>query len=145
MANKEMETTPTTVLIVDDDPMILRLLISFLEGAGFRCRTAENAEQARQIFSELPLDLLLTDLDMPGDSGLDLIRYANGNFVLIYLFSMAAGWVLLRGIWRLLAGLSTLLCAAVLVMLGSDALYAVALLVALLLLDHLRARHKALA
>ena len=75
----------------------------------------------------------------------DLIRYANGNFVLIYLFSMAAGWVLLLGIWRLLAGLSTLLCAAVLVMLGSDALYAVALLVALLLLDHLRARHKALA
>lgn len=75
----------------------------------------------------------------------DLIRYANGNFVLIYLFSMAAGWVLLRGIWRLLAGLSTLLCAVVLVMLGSDALYAVALLVALLLLDHLRARHKALA
>lgn len=75
----------------------------------------------------------------------DLIRYANGNFVLIYLFSMAAGWVLLRGIWRLLAGISTLLCAAVLVMLGSDALYAVALLVALLLLDHLRARHKALA
>jgi amino acid efflux transporter len=74
----------------------------------------------------------------------DLIRYANGNFVLIYLFSMAAGWVLLRGIWRLLAGLSTLLCAALLVMLGSDALYAVALLVALLL-DHLRARHKALA
>ncbi|SFO97974.1 amino acid efflux transporter [Ectopseudomonas composti] len=75
----------------------------------------------------------------------DLIRYANGNFVLIYLLSMAAGWVLLRGIWRLLAGLSALLCAAVLVMLGSDALYALALLIALLLLDHLRARHKALA
>ncbi|EZH84073.1 transporter [Ectopseudomonas composti] len=75
----------------------------------------------------------------------NLIRYANGNFVLIYLLSMAAGWVLLRGIWRLLAGLSALLCAAVLVMLGSDALYALALLIALLLLDHLRARHKALA
>ena len=75
----------------------------------------------------------------------DLIRYANGNFVLIYLFSMAAGWVLLRGIWRLLAGLSTLLCAAVLVMLGSDALYAVVLLGVLLLCSHLRARHKALA
>ncbi|WAJ38640.1 L-methionine/branched-chain amino acid transporter [Pseudomonas sp. GOM7] len=75
----------------------------------------------------------------------DLIRYANGNFVLIYLLSMAAGWVLLRGVWRLLAGLSALLCAAVLAMLGSDALYAVALLGALLLIDHLRARHKALA
>ncbi|VXC77424.1 transporter [Pseudomonas sp. 8Z] len=75
----------------------------------------------------------------------DLIRYANGNFVLIYLLSMAAGWVLLRGVWRLLAGLSALLCAAVLAMLGSDALYAVALLGALLLIDHLRARHRALA
>ncbi|MGG2399603.1 L-methionine/branched-chain amino acid transporter [Pseudomonas sp. SH1-B] len=75
----------------------------------------------------------------------DLIRYANGNFVLIYLLSMAAGWILLRGIWRLLAGLSTLLCAGVLAMLGSDALYAVVLFAALLLLSHLRERQKALA
>ena len=75
----------------------------------------------------------------------DLIRYANGNFVLIYLLSMAAGWVLLSGIWRLLAGLSGLLCAAVLAMLGSDALYALGLLAALLLFSHLRARYKALA
>jgi len=75
----------------------------------------------------------------------DLIRYANGNFVLIYLFSMAAGWVLLSGIWRLLAGLSAVLCCAVLMMLGSDALYAVVLLGVLLLFSHLRARHKALA
>ncbi|QMV62355.1 L-methionine/branched-chain amino acid transporter [Pseudomonas berkeleyensis] len=74
----------------------------------------------------------------------DLIRYANGNFVLIYLLSMAAGWVLLRGIWRLLAGLSAVLCTLVLAMLGSDALYAVALLGALLLLDRLRVMHKAL-
>ena len=80
MVRNNVETAPTTVLIVDDDPMIIRLLTSFLEGAGFRCRTAENAEQARQIFSELPLDLLLTDLDMPGDSGLDLIRYAKSRY-----------------------------------------------------------------
>ncbi|MDZ4194763.1 MAG: L-methionine/branched-chain amino acid transporter [Pseudomonas sp.] len=75
----------------------------------------------------------------------DLIRYANGNFVLIYMLSMTAGWVLLSGIWRLLAGLSGLLCAAVLAMLGSDALYALGLLAALLLFSHLRARYKALA
>uniref|UniRef100_A4XY78 Amino acid exporter, AAE family n=1 Tax=Ectopseudomonas mendocina (strain ymp) TaxID=399739 RepID=A4XY78_ECTM1 len=74
----------------------------------------------------------------------DLIRYANGNFVLIYLLSMAAGTVLLRGIWRWLAALATLLCAAVLVMLGGDALYALGLLGLLLALDQLRVRHKAL-
>ncbi|MBF8163253.1 L-methionine/branched-chain amino acid transporter [Ectopseudomonas hydrolytica] len=74
----------------------------------------------------------------------DLIRYANGNFVLIYLLSMAAGAVLLHGIWRWLAALATLLCAAVLVMLGGDALYALGLLGLLLALDQLRVRHKAL-
>lgn len=67
----------------------------------------------------------------------DLIRYANGNFILIYLFSMAAGWVLLRGLGRLLAGIATFLCAAVLLTLGSDALYSLGLLVVLALLDML--------
>ncbi|MFZ3205697.1 MAG: L-methionine/branched-chain amino acid transporter, partial [Pseudomonas sp.] len=66
----------------------------------------------------------------------DLIRYANGNFVVIYLLSMAAGAVLLRGVWRWLAGLSTLLCALVLVMLGGDAWYALGLFALLALLDY---------
>ncbi|HYQ38611.1 MAG TPA: L-methionine/branched-chain amino acid transporter, partial [Pseudomonas sp.] len=65
----------------------------------------------------------------------ELIRYANGNFVLIYLLSMAAGALLLRGAWRWVAGLSTLLCALVLAMLGNDALYALGLLAALALVD----------
>jgi amino acid efflux transporter len=68
----------------------------------------------------------------------DLIRYANGNFVVIYLLSMAAGVVLLRGIWRWLAAFSALLCALVLLMLGMDAGYALGLLVALGLLDRWR-------
>nr|WP_298144862.1 L-methionine/branched-chain amino acid transporter [uncultured Pseudomonas sp.] len=67
-----------------------------------------------------------------------LIRYANGNFVLIYLLSMAAGALLLRGIWRWLAAFSTLLCALVLTMLGVDAWYALGLLALMALLDYAR-------
>ena len=67
-----------------------------------------------------------------------LIRYANGNFIVIYLLSMAAGWLLLRGLWRWLAGLSTLLCAGILLMLGIDAFYAIGLLGILLVLDRWR-------
>lgn len=70
-----------------------------------------------------------------------LIRYANGNFVVIYLLSMIAGWVLLKGIWRWIAGLSTLLCGAVLIMLGIDAWYALGLLALLALLDQTRLWH----
>lgn len=68
----------------------------------------------------------------------DLIRYANGNFVVIYLLSMTAGVVLLRGIWRVLAGFSALLCGLVLLMLGIDAMYALGLLLVLGLLDRWR-------
>ncbi len=57
-----------------------------------------------------------------------LIRYANGNFILVYLLSMAAGWVLLRGLWRLLAGIGVLLCVLTCVTLGSQAFYALGLL-----------------
>lgn len=67
-----------------------------------------------------------------------LIRYANGNFIVIYLFSMAAGWVLLKGLWRWLAGISALLCVGILLMLGVDALYAIGLLGVLMLLDRRR-------
>lgn len=78
---------------------------------------------------------LASVLDLTVD---DLIRYANGNFVLIYLLSMAAGCVLLRGIWRWLAAFSALLCGLVLLMLGMDAGYALGLLVVLGLLDRWR-------
>ncbi|HZX17323.1 MAG TPA: L-methionine/branched-chain amino acid transporter [Pseudomonas sp.] len=78
---------------------------------------------------------LASVLDLTVD---DLIRYANGNFVVIYLLSMAAGAVLLHGIWRWLAAVSCLLCALVLLMLGMDAGYALGLLVVLGLLDRWR-------
>jgi amino acid efflux transporter len=82
---------------------------------------------------------LASVLDLTVD---DLIRYANGNFVVIYLLSMAAGWVLLRGVWRWLAAFSALLCALVLLMLGMDAWYALGLLVLLSGLDYLRSPRK---
>lgn len=65
-------------------------------------------------------------LQLPLDQ---LIRYANGNFILVYLLCMAAGWRLLPGMGRWLAGLSVILCLLVLVALASEALYALLLAV----------------
>ncbi len=83
---------------------------------------------------------LIWALALPLDQ---LIRYANGNFIVIYLLSMAAGWLLLRGLWRWLAGLSTLLCLGLLLTLGLDALYAICLLAGLLLIDRLQLSRRA--
>ncbi|MBD9655143.1 MULTISPECIES: L-methionine/branched-chain amino acid transporter [unclassified Pseudomonas] len=83
---------------------------------------------------------LIWALALPLDQ---LIRYANGNFIVIYLLSMAAGWLLLRGLWRWLAGLSTMLCLGLLLTLGLDALYAIGLLAGLLLIDRLQLSRRA--
>ncbi|PSJ46511.1 L-methionine/branched-chain amino acid transporter [Zobellella endophytica] len=56
-----------------------------------------------------------------------LFRYANGNFILVYLLAMVAAVKLLTGPWRALAALASLLCLGVLLSLGPEAGYALAL------------------
>jgi two-component system, NtrC family, sensor kinase len=68
------------ILIVDDEQAIRKLLTRYLEGAGYECHTAENVESAKKLLASHTFDLLLCDLKMPGDSGLDLIRYAKEHY-----------------------------------------------------------------
>ena len=63
------------ILIVDDEPPIRMLLQKILEANGYDCRTAENAAEARVLMSEMASDLILCDINMPGESGLDFIRH----------------------------------------------------------------------
>ncbi len=62
------------VLIVDDDHKIRELLARFLFTNGFRVTTAQNAATARASMRGLCFDLVLLDIMMPGESGLDLAR-----------------------------------------------------------------------
>jgi two-component system phosphate regulon response regulator OmpR len=60
------------ILIVDDDTRLRDLLNKFLSQNGFRVSTASNAAEARQRLSALDFDLIVLDVMMPGESGLDL-------------------------------------------------------------------------
>ncbi|MDQ3963399.1 MAG: response regulator [Actinomycetota bacterium] len=62
------------ILIVDDDEVTRRLLTRVLEGGGFLCQTAAGAEEAEQKLAERTFDLILSDVQMPGDSGIDLLE-----------------------------------------------------------------------
>ncbi len=62
-----------TILIVDDEPNYLIVLEELLEEEGFEVFTANNGEDALQICSKTDLDLVLTDMQMPGMSGMDLL------------------------------------------------------------------------
>ncbi|MBL0713637.1 MAG: response regulator [Desulfosarcina sp.] len=63
------------ILVVDDEMPIRMLLQKILEANGYICRTAENAAQARNHLSAQSSDLVLCDINMPGESGLDFIRF----------------------------------------------------------------------
>lgn len=66
------------ILIVDDEPRVASFLGEILELTNhkYHITTAKSGEEALQILRQEPADLLVTDLRMPGLSGLDLIHWA---------------------------------------------------------------------
>lgn len=55
------------ILVVEDEPEVLTILVQILENAGFDVTTASTGDEAKQIFEEKSdFDLLLTDIVMPG-------------------------------------------------------------------------------
>lgn len=64
-----------TILLVDDDPDIRALARTFLEHIGFRVLSSADPDRAAQIFlASSRVDLLITDQNMPGRSGMELAR-----------------------------------------------------------------------
>ena len=66
-----------SVLIVDDESHVRLLLAKILEHAGYSCRNAESVHTAKKILREQTFNLVLTDINMPQESGTDLARYIN--------------------------------------------------------------------
>lgn len=68
------EAIPSTILVVEDDPVILKMVKLILEGAGFGVLSAGSADQARLIAKGFPrpIHLLLSDVMMPDVSGPEL-------------------------------------------------------------------------
>lgn len=59
------------ILVVDDDTRLRELLKSFLSRNGFRVTAASHAAEARQRLQSLDFDLIVLDVMMPGESGLE--------------------------------------------------------------------------
>ncbi|NJO54679.1 MAG: response regulator [Bacteroidales bacterium] len=67
------------LLVVDDDARILALLSRYLNENGYRVTTVASAAEARARLESLSFDLLVLDVMMPGESGLDLARSLRGR------------------------------------------------------------------
>lgn len=64
------------VLVVDDEPSVGRALAMILSDAGYDVQDVSSAAQARHALAYDTIDLLLSDVSMPGETGIDLIRFA---------------------------------------------------------------------
>lgn len=68
------------ILVVDDETQIRTLIGQMLELKGYHCTLGADAAEARKLLDMRPFDLILCDIDMPGESGLDFIRYALSTY-----------------------------------------------------------------
>ncbi len=63
------------ILIVDDDETVRSMLTRMLGRNGYECESAGNGAEAREALANASFDLALCDLNMPGESGLELVEH----------------------------------------------------------------------
>jgi DNA-binding NtrC family response regulator len=68
------EVAPMNVLIVDDEASIRENCVTVASQTGMRAIAVATAEEALEVLEQSAIDILLTDLKLPGTSGMDLIR-----------------------------------------------------------------------
>ena len=79
------------ILVVDDDKRLRELLRRYLVANGFRVTTATDAANARATLKGMEFDLIVLDVMMPGESGLELTRAlrTEGGVPILLLTAMA--------------------------------------------------------
>ena len=69
-----------SILVVDDDESVRKLMQITLRREGYRCIEAANSQEARQLLDVEPVALILSDIHMPGESGLDLVAHVKSAY-----------------------------------------------------------------
>jgi putative two-component system response regulator len=76
----KMNNKQSTILVVDDEPAVRRLLRQILSTRGYECREAENADEALVQLRDDSVGLVLLDIKMPGRSGVDLLPEIKADY-----------------------------------------------------------------
>ena len=79
------------ILVIDDDDRLRELLRRFLSESGFRITDAANAADAKHLLESLTFDLLIIDVMMPGQNGVDFLHEIrpDNNVPALFLTAMA--------------------------------------------------------
>ncbi len=69
-----MDRSMATILIIEDEPELVKVLRSYLEQAGFGVLSAQRGDSGLSLWEQKKPDLVLLDLNLPGMDGLDVAR-----------------------------------------------------------------------
>jgi DNA-binding response OmpR family regulator len=90
--------TPRHVLVVDDDPLILDVIVRALAPLKVRVSTARRVSVARDVLVRNTVDLVVTDARMPGETGLALAEKARELGIACIIMSGDPEWAADHGI-----------------------------------------------
>ncbi|MGD1029961.1 MAG: sigma-54 dependent transcriptional regulator [Opitutaceae bacterium] len=76
---KDAAASPAPILIVDDDGGQRSLLETFLRGQGYRTLSADSGESALKVIETEPFAMMISDVRMPGMSGIETLRRVRQN------------------------------------------------------------------
>ena len=79
------------ILVIDDDEQMRILLIKTMQWAGYEVMAAENGRLGLELFEEQPADLIITDLIMPEQEGLETIRIMKQNHPAVKIIAISGG------------------------------------------------------
>lgn len=84
------------VLVVDDEPTIRHLLRCVLENTGHEVEEAQNGLEGIRLFRRQPADLVVTDIFMPEQEGLETIRELKRDFPNVKIIVVTGGDVVME-------------------------------------------------
>jgi DNA-binding response OmpR family regulator len=91
--SRELQPVPTKhILVVDDDPLILEVIERALSAADFRVSKARRVAFARDVLARQPIDLIVADARIPGETGLQLAEKARELGIAMILMTGDLEW-----------------------------------------------------
>jgi DNA-binding response OmpR family regulator len=81
----------TTVLVVDDEPIVREVVVGYLQREGYRTLEAADGDRAREMLESETLSLVVLDVMLPGIDGLELCRWIRGRSQIPVILLTARG------------------------------------------------------
>ena len=79
------------ILVIDDDVQFRKMLCQTLERAGYEVTEASDGDEGTKLYRQQPVDLVITDIIMPGKEGLETIMELKHDFADIKIIAISGG------------------------------------------------------